>query len=586
MLTNKGWNVARRATLVSAWLCVSGVAFASAPTLTAECPEQLDTLLAEYSSTRGPGLAVGVYSGATPLCMRGYGMADLENAAPIGPDTIFPVASMSKHFTAFAVLLLASEGKVDLDADIRKYLPYVPGFGVRITARHLIYHTSGIRDQESLFNFSGLDDASAQRQKVVLNWVQRQRALNFSPGTDHAYNNTGYTLLAELVQAVSGKTLREFSDERIFGPLQMRDTHFSDRLPEIVARRAESYARPAGTTVWQRKLLNQETVGATGLRTTVRDLARWAGNFAKPVVGDATTLREFITPGALDDGAPLVYGFGLYRGPVLGRDTVSHDGAEAGYRSTFLHFIDEDVSVAVLSNRPVNVAGLAEKIAALYLVAAESPLSPPLVSAIGGATTSQLGSVEPLASDGARAAKLAAALVGHYAAYAQLLRFERRGDVVGLTSGDSFTPIVFRTDGTFDLGDEERRKGDYYKVINEGSRIVALVDGKVGGEGRPARYSRVQPIDPAHLDLRPFVGTYRSTELDVSYSVYIDGDTLKARALLAPEPLTLKPLYQNAFSGGSWTFGHIAFERKGKAHATALIFSNERARNVRFGRVP
>ena len=194
----------------------------------------------------GPGAAVGIYHRGRPTLTRGYGLADLESGLPITPQTAFHAASVSKQFTAFAIALLAQEGAIDLEADVRDYLPYVPDFGSTITVRHLILHTSGLRNQVTLLLLRRQGVESRTTQHHVVNLVARQRTLNFPPRTDYSYSNTGYVLLAEIVFAGTGRSLREFTAERIFEPLGMQHTFFVDDVTEIVPRRASSYTRRRG----------------------------------------------------------------------------------------------------------------------------------------------------------------------------------------------------------------------------------------------------------------------------------------------------------------------------------------------------
>lgn len=186
----------------------------------------VDAVFAEYRPD-APGAAVSIYQGGKLIFSKGYGLADLEAGTPLTARTPIHVASVSKQFTAFAVALLAREGKADLDADVRTYLPWMPQFSEGIiTVRHLILHTSGLRDQWALFTLGGQEMQSRLRQQQIVNMVARQRSLNFTPGVEYSYSNTGYTLLAEVVKAVSGQTLREFTTEHMFKPLHMDSTFF------------------------------------------------------------------------------------------------------------------------------------------------------------------------------------------------------------------------------------------------------------------------------------------------------------------------------------------------------------------------
>lgn len=348
---------------------------ASAPLEATQRPAAVDALFKEFNQKTTPGLALGIYQNGQPVLTRAYGMADLENPAPITTDAVFHVASVSKHFTAFAVLLLANEGKVDLDADVRRYLPYMPDFGDVITVRHLIYHTSGLRDSWRLFALGGVDSYSHRQQSQVVNMVSRQRGLNFKPGTEYAYSNMNYTLLAEVVRSVTGKTLRQFTTERMFKPLQMDHTFFADDILEIVPRRAQSYSREGDT--WRRSPLNLDTYGATNLQTTVKDFARWADNFARPKVGDRALLAQFTSMGKLDDGTPLDYGFALHSETFLGRSAVAHTGADAGFRAIFAYFPAEDFAIALLSNSSLSESSYIEPLVEIYLGAKDGATRKP-----------------------------------------------------------------------------------------------------------------------------------------------------------------------------------------------------------------
>ncbi len=333
------------------------------PSLTA----RVDSLFAAWDKRDTPGCALAVVQDGKIIYKRGYGMANLEYGIRNTPATIFHVASVSKQFTAFAIHLLAQEGKLSLDDDARKYLPELHDFGKTITIRHLLHHTSGLRDQWDLLRLAGWRMADVITEQDILGLVWRQRELNFDPGTEYLYCNTGYTLLGQIVERVSGKSLREFTQERIFQPLGMKHTHFHDDYRMLVKNRAYSYEPKSGGG-YQRSVLSFSNVGATSLFTTVEDLARWDQNFYKGRVGGQAVLAAMQQKGHLNNGAELDYASGLVLGDYRGLKVVEHNGADAGYRADLLRFPDQKFSIIVLANTAeFDSSDMARKVADIYL---------------------------------------------------------------------------------------------------------------------------------------------------------------------------------------------------------------------------
>ena len=238
----------------------------------------VDRLFAEWDKPTSPGCAVGVMKDGRIIHERGYGMADLDHDVKLSPTTVFHVASMSKQFTAAAILMLAQDGKISLDDPVRKYVPELPDLGGPITLRQLLHHISGLRDQWELLTLAGwrysldlITDAD------ILAVLSRQKALNFLPGSKHLYSNSGYTLLAQVVKRVSGQSFRTYTSTRLFAPLGMSQSHFRDDHAEIVKQAAYGYAPSIDGP--KLSITNFDTVGATSLLTTVRDLALWDENF-------------------------------------------------------------------------------------------------------------------------------------------------------------------------------------------------------------------------------------------------------------------------------------------------------------------
>ncbi|HWN97895.1 MAG TPA: serine hydrolase domain-containing protein, partial [Blastocatellia bacterium] len=310
---------------------------------------KVDEVFAVFDKPDSPGCALAVIKDGRIVYKRGYGQSNLEDGVAISPASIFHVASISKQFTAMAIVLLAQQGKLSLDDDVRKYVSEVPDFGERITIRHLIHHTSGLRDQWSLLELAGWREDDVITEGDILELVSRQKELNFKPGAEHLYCNTGYTLLAVIVKRVSGQSLREFADANIFKPLAMTSTHFHDDHSMIVKGRTSAYQRTkqGGLKV---SIPVFDTYGATSLFTTVEDMAKWDQNFVDKTVGGEAGINQMLSVGLLNNGKRLGYAFGLSLGEYKGLKTVGHGGADAGYRADFLRFPEQRFSVVCLCN--------------------------------------------------------------------------------------------------------------------------------------------------------------------------------------------------------------------------------------------
>ena len=366
-----------RAIIACGLLCVLAPAAARAQ----DASRAVDELFRQWDNTRSPGAAVLVLHRGERVHARGYGMADLEHGVPITTSTVFDIASVSKQFGAFAIALLEADGLLSLDDDVRKYLPELHDFGRTITVRHLVHHTSGIRDWPGTLRIGGWSYQDVLSFDQILRMAFQQRELNFEPGSAYAYSNTGYNLLAEIVRRVSGQSFREFTDARIFRPLGMHDSHFHDDHTMIVPNRAESYTR--GRDGACRNVPNNLTaLGSSSLFTTVDDLGRWVINFDSATVGGAGVVGRTHARGVLNSGDTIAYAFGQSIGTYRGARVVSHTGSWAGYRTVLQRYPDNDFAVVILANTSdMNTNVLGQRIADIYL---RDVLAPPVVSS-GGA---------------------------------------------------------------------------------------------------------------------------------------------------------------------------------------------------------
>ena len=328
---------------------------------------KVDQLFAEWNRSDSPGAAIAVVKEGETIYKRGYGMANLEYNIPITTTTIFDIASVSKQFAAFAITTLSHNGKLSLDDDIRTYLPDIPDFGNTITIRHLLHHTSGLRDWVQSLVIAGdlMDDVIAF--KHILKMARHQKALNFEPGAEFLYSNTGYNLLAEIVERVTSNSFREWTDTHIFKPLGMMDSHFHDDYEMILKNRAYSY-QAVENGGFKHAVNNTTALGSSSLYSTVEDLAKWILNFDDTRIGEQAVIEQMHQRGVLNNGEQIDYAFGLNIGEYRGLKTVGHSGSWRGFRSHLMRFPDQKFGVVILCNLDTfNPLRLTEKVADIYL---------------------------------------------------------------------------------------------------------------------------------------------------------------------------------------------------------------------------
>ena len=345
---------------------------------------RVDGIFAQWDRTDSPGCALGVYRDGSIEYARGYGMANLELGVALSPQSVFDIGSTSKQFTAMSVMLLERDGKLSLDDDIRTYIPELPDYGKTITIRHILTHTSGIRDYLSLWALAGVDDADLTTDQDALDLLARQRELNFAPGEQWLYSNSGFFLASVIVQRVSGKTLAQFAAERIFTPLGMTHTRFNDDHMAVIPNRATGYAPRERTAGWATAMSNFEQTGDGGVQTSIEDMQRWDENFYTGNVGGAETIAAMQKTATLNDGKKQTYALGLMVDTYRGLHTVSHGGAWAGYRAELLRFPEQHFSVACLCNLArTNPSQLARRVAELYLADKMTPAAEASLVAAG-----------------------------------------------------------------------------------------------------------------------------------------------------------------------------------------------------------
>lgn len=334
-----------------------------------------EQLLNSWYDSNNPGAAVAVLKNNKLIFKSVKGLASVEHNIPITNSTMFEMASVSKQFTGFAIAMLVDRGLLSLDDDIRKYLPEAPDFGKKITIRHLIYHTSGIRDWTYSFQLAGYKVEDVATVEMILKFVARQKKLNFSPGDEVRYSNTGYNLLAVVLERITKQTFSSWTKENIFGPLGMNSTFFKEDYRDAIKNEAFSYASDSSPFKLNRG--NMAAFGSTSLYSNLDDLIKWVNNFDTHLVGSENVFKIINTQSVLNNGDKLSYTFGNDKSSYKEINLIGHLGSVLGYRTSIRRFPDQKISVIYMANDGNDATyGRADKIAELYLQGLESEPPP------------------------------------------------------------------------------------------------------------------------------------------------------------------------------------------------------------------
>jgi CubicO group peptidase (beta-lactamase class C family) len=535
---------------------------------TASTAARVDSLFKTWNRQDSPGCGVGVSRNGAVIYEHGYGMASLERKAPITTSTVFPLASITKPFTAMSVLLAAERGLLSLDDDVSTYIPDWSIREHRVTIRHLLTHTSGLRDAYVL---QGWTPHAGNSNDVMLKILSRQRGLNSAPGTRYQYNNGGYLLLGRILERASGQTLGAFADANIFRPLGMKDAYFNGDPVRTAPDHASGYSpQPSG---WRLVPESPGYAGNGGMMSSVRDLLLWANNFADARVGTPALLAHMHTATVLTSGQTTPSGMGLPTGSYRGTRTFHMSGGDFGTTTHLDFYPDQKVAIAVLCNMDsvvmgglatVNAEDLAKSVADIFLEDVFQPRAAPAASTPPSPTSLSL-SAEELAS------KTGFYRVGSDEDHIVFMSVREGKLTLRDFYGDNYdllmipiSPNRFLIPGsTLEFSPAEAGRPQAWYVIDDGGqRLVEL---------------GLMKFDIPKADLESFTGEYRSDELDVTYTV-----TVRDSSLLV-QSSTLYPVFKDGFVGVY--VGTVRFLRDPRGAVTGFTVNRNSARGVRFERI-
>jgi CubicO group peptidase (beta-lactamase class C family) len=528
---------------------------------------KINSFYSTWDKIYSPGCAVGIVRNDSLIFAKGYGMANLEYSVPNSPETIFHMASISKQFTAYSILLLEKQGKLQLDDDIRKYLPWFPDLKEKITIRNLLNHTSGIRDQWQLLAISGtrLDDVITQDHIIKI--LGRQKALNFKPGDKYSYSNSGFTMLAEIVRSITGKSLRQFTDSAIFKPLGMMNTHFHDDYEEIVKNRSYSYQRK-DSIHFTNSILSYSNAGATSLFTNITDMSKWIMNFYDPKVGDLKDIARLTQNGKLNNGKDINYALGIVSDKYRGWRQYSHGGSDAGYRTYITVFPDLKMGFIVFSNLgDFNTGGLTYQMVNLF---------------INDTTKQSLQGKQEKRDTTAALLKDISSVkkyLGNYISDEGIdLGIEIKHSKLYYKAGDENNPLVQESDNLFSMLYAPEVKFNF-NIVGKDTTIEVNVPNETI---HLKKYTKIQ--SPDDKTLQKYTGKYYCPELDCSYSIILKDQSLFLTNAKYNDA-KLKLAGAEHLLNDNWWINHIVVTRNASNQITGFEVNSGRIMHLRFNKI-
>jgi CubicO group peptidase (beta-lactamase class C family) len=524
---------------------------------------KIDSLFAEYNNS--PGLAVGVYSKGEILFKKGYGIANLDYDIKITPETVFDIGSVSKQFTAACIVLLENEGKLSLDDDIRKYVPEISEFDEgKITIRNLLHHTSGLRDYIGLMYLSGISFDDSFTEEIGLNILARQNELNFAPGSEYLYSNSGYLTLAIIIRRVSGESIGTFAHKNIFAPLGMKNTFIYEDGAKVIKNRAIGYAKDGDE--YKREHHFDFVVGGDGqVYTTVEDFFKWSENFKDNNLGNDSFLNKMLTKGILSNGDSIDYALGLFHGVYKNHKTIGHGGAWGGFRADYLQFPEEDLAIAIMSNLGnVNAGQKTKQIADIIL---KDKLDKKVEESEKKSSKIEIPKTIFSLSQ----------ILGNYEI--------QPGVIVSLTiKNDSLNVlqnwnkstynIVKVSGNTFQISGNEDLSFSFSNLKDGFTQTLTVL----GATETIA--ARKKEVDTSRISLNDYTGSYFSKELDVTYIFEIENEVLKVSI---EEKQKIMDCTINAIDQFTIEFGLIRFQRT-DGQISGFELDSGRVKNLKFNK--
>jgi len=531
--------------------------------------KKIDSLFIGWNIPNHPGGSIAVLQNGKTVFSKAYGLASLEYLTPNSTETLFNIGSNSKQFTAMAIVLLNERNKLSFDDDIRRYIPEFPIFGNIITIRHLLHHTSGLRDVHGLLGLAGWRNDDAISNDDLTRVIIKQNSLNFNPGEEVLYCNTGYMLLVNIIEKITGEKFKYWLKENIFDKLDMNHTYVEDQYDRVVPNNATSYG---GNSNFNRKIAYWNYVGSGNMHSTTGDLLKWLQNFSSPQKNWESAFATLLTMNPLNNGTPTIFGFGVRIEKHLGKKIIQHGGAIGGFRSIIRSYPEDNLNIVVLSNfTGSNIMSKTNKLAEIMYPIQEK-ITP----------QKQVKLTEKPKKTIKLSTKKLANFEGIY--WNTKEKYGRKiyvkNDTLRYSRSDtSESPLVPLKKNKFDMLHvgidvtvEFVHKGNHKKM-------VVFVEGEL-----PIVFDLHIPIKkPIIKELEEYSGKYYSSEIETWYTLSIEGTDIYIHHIRHGK-IKLKRVYQDILEG-EWPINMVEIKRNGNGIIQGLQITNGRVRNLWFKKI-
>lgn len=526
---------------------------------------QIDSLFIDWNKPNHPGGSIGVMKNDKIVFSRSYGLASLEYLAPNSTETIFNIASVSKQFTAMGIVLLHIQGKLSIDDDIRKYLPELPDFGEKITIRQMLHHTSGLRSLHAMLGLAGWRADDSRTNEDLYRFMNMQRDLNFKPGSEFMYCNTGYMLMVKIIEKVTAEKFPTWMKKNIFEPLGMNHTYVEDKYNRVVTNNATSYNKSIDGN-YLRAVEYWGYVGSGNIHSTTNDLLKWLSNFYAPQTNWEEAFKLMKTLDKLNDGSDNNYAFGLFIDKHLGNDLIQHSGAIGGFRTYAGTYPDEKLSIVVLTNFSASSSGSkANQIHEILLTKLDADNSEPV---------KKNDSLKQIYLSNDELKKYESSYLNDKDSYARKI-YLRNDTLRYFRSSTSESPIVPIGNDEFQMLTTDADLKIKFTINGKLKSMIVTVN-----NGEPSIFQGFESRTLTTKDLLSYTGEFYSQELETTYNMYLENDTLFCHHARHGE-FKMKVLKNNVLES-EWPMTITKYKRNKKGEVTGIYVSNGRVRNLWF----